>query len=220
MKGFRLAPDLNLAARPSQNGRPVRRVALFLVALAAILGGLDFIFFSSYLDAARATQSELESVRRQSVAEIESARRLEEELRKTNVELLNERVGYLNRRIAERTFPWGRLFDELAEVLPQGVRLTGLSRLSIADRGDPRQGRRKSEPEAAPGFALRLQGFAETTDDLLRLVDALFRAPSFKDVDLTSESQEAEGVRFEIGVNYSTAPAPTTTVPTAPKVAP
>ena len=136
------------------------------------------------------------------------------------MELLNERVGYLNRRIAERTFPWGRLFDELAEVLPQGVRLTGLSRLSIADRGDPRQGRRKSEPEAAPGFALRLQGFAETTDDLLRLVDALFRAPSFKDVDLTSESQEAEGVRFEIGVNYSTAPAPTTTVPTAPKVAP
>lgn len=202
MKGRRLAPDLNLAARPVQNGRPVRRVASILALLAVAIGAVDFWLFSRYREAARSTQAELESVRRQSLAEIESARRLEDELRKTDVDQLNERVAYLNQRIAERTFPWGRLFDDLARVLPQGVRLNGLSRLSIGGRDDQVARRGKRAPVVDMGFALRLQGYAETSQDVLRLVDALFQSPTFRAVDLTSESQEAAGVRFEIGVTY------------------
>jgi Tfp pilus assembly protein PilN len=216
---LRLPPDLNLAARPSRNRQPVVRIAALLAATALAVGAVDLYLFARYRAASRSTQLELDDVRARSLREIEGARRLEEELRRTDVEALNVRVDYLNRRIAERTFPWGRLFDGLAAVLPRGVRLSEISRLSI---GEPVSGGARSRRSRAStdDFALRLQGVAETEEDLLRFVDALFQSKAFDDVDLQRESQEPQGIRFDIGVTYrATAVAAPTVDAAAPSVA-
>jgi Tfp pilus assembly protein PilN len=201
---LRLPPDLNLAARPARNRQPVARVAVLLAVAALAIGAVDLYLFGRYRAASRSTQLELDDVRARSLREIEDARRVEEELRRTDVEALNVRVDYLNRRIAERTFPWGRLFDGLAAVLPRGVRLIEISRLSIAEPVSAASRQRRSR-QATDDFALHLQGVAETDADLLRFVDALFQSPAFADVDLRRERQEPQGIRFEIGVTYRAA---------------
>jgi Tfp pilus assembly protein PilN len=200
-----LPADLNLAARPFANARPVVRVAGLLWGLALLLGGLDLWFYGAYLRDTRETQTALRLAREEIRGEIDAARRLDEEIRRLDVERQNERVAFLNRRIAERTFPWGRLFDSLAEVLPPGVRLKQLSRLSIADRDDTGESRRAVPSKRAVlerGFQIAILGVAETGGDLLAFVDALFGDPRFSGPDLVSEATRAEGLEFDLTVRY------------------
>jgi len=199
-----LPPDLNLAARPFANARPVVRVAGLLWGTAVLLGALDLFFYSAYLRETRETQAALRSTREAIGGEIGAARRLDEEIRRLDVERQNERVAFLNRRIAERTFPWGRLFDSLAEVLPRGVRLKQLSRLTIADDKDSGKERRAEtrSRQTAAGFQISILGVAETGEDLLAFVDALFQDARFAAPDLVSEANSVEGVEFHLTARY------------------
>jgi Tfp pilus assembly protein PilN len=199
------APDLNLAARPFANARPVVRVAALLWGLALIFGGLDLWLYGGYARASRETQAALRLTRGEIRGEIDTARRLDEEIRRLDVERQNERVAFLNRRIAERTFPWGRLFDSLAEVLPRGVRLKQLSQLSIAEGkelGERRRGGGARRTGFERGFRISIHGVAETGGDLLALVDALFGDARFAGPDLVSEASGEEGVEFDLTVRY------------------
>jgi Tfp pilus assembly protein PilN len=142
--------SLNLARRVFVNTRPVRRLALLLWGAGAVLLLADVWLFWSYFTASAEKRGRLAALETEAAEERRLIAGLETELRRFDLARQNEEVAFVNRRIAERTFGWSRLFDDLAEVLPWDVRISGLSPLSLA--GESRSGRRAS---AAPKSASR-----------------------------------------------------------------
>lgn len=201
-------PALNLARRPFLNRRPVLRAALLLAAAAGLVLLLDAALYGRSLVDLRALGAREDELRRW----LQDEQRKFDAVRTTpefrGLAEYNRSVGQLNALIAERTFPWGRLFDQLSAVLPPGVRL---QRLAPAQEG-PGERRRGVEAEAeAAGervVLLSIDGVARSDEELYALVDALFAAGTFRDPVLTQESQEAVGRTFTVQVQYLITPRP------------
>ncbi len=172
---------LNLARSPFLNRRLVERFCLVFWVLGAVLIALNV---SSYLRN-RSDSTDLRSRLRALNAEIavvgEDVASLHATIRELGPEEQNSRVRFLNQQIAERTFPWGELFDELGQILPQGVRLRNLYP-EIA-RKAPRNARDEGAG-ARRRVALSITGIAKTDKALYELVDALFAHPNFSAPDL------------------------------------
>lgn len=196
-------PALNLARRPFLNRRPVWRVALLLAVLAGAVWLVDLVLYGRSLMASRTLGQRRDEVRRW----------VQEEQGKFDAVLgtsefrglgeYNRTVQQLNELIAERTFPWGRLFDQLSEVLPPGVRL---QRLSPARERQGAQRRRNPETgvDGDRAVQLSIDGVAQSDEALYTFVDALFAAPAFETPVLDQESQEALGRTFTVQVQYLT----------------
>jgi len=115
-------------------------------------------------------------------------------------------VEFLNDVIAERTFSWSLLFDRLAEVMPNDVRLNRLAPSGLVDK----EGRDIYETQAqAQGpqrdnrVTLTISGEAKSDEVIYRFVDNLFAHPAFEDPDISRESLADNGlVKFEIKVMY------------------
>ncbi len=203
-----LGANLNLARRPFVNARPVARLGVLLWTAGALLLAVNAVSIWSYLAGsaekrgaiARAEQGAAEEGRRISA--------LEGELGRMELKRQNEQAAFLNRRIADRTFAWSRLFDDLAQVLPREVRISELSPLGVEGerqrRTTSRRARRESEPE---GFQLQIAGTAGDGEVLLEFVDNLFGHPAFANPDLASEAREGQDLRFEVSVSYRPQPA-------------
>jgi hypothetical protein len=136
--------QLNLAARPFVNSRPVTRVTAALAALAALFLAADAVLFWRYFERGEDQREELRQVEEQIATERREVARLAGELVAIDLEQLNRRAEYLNHKIAERTFGWGLLFDRLAAILPGDVRLLSLTPRPIVERGS----RRPNQPVA------------------------------------------------------------------------
>jgi Tfp pilus assembly protein PilN len=206
-------PAPNLARRPFVNARPVRRLAAAAWIAAALLLAVNALLFWSYARSSGDTAQRLEQAIAERRSEGERIEALERELSRLDLARQNAQVGFLNRRIAERTFPWSELFDRLGEVLPRDVRITHLSRLSIAESESAvrarRQVGRNEVDDATPGeFPLSIHGVARDDESMLRFVDALFGHPSFGNPNLARESASGGGVEFDLSVTYRVA-APT-----------
>ncbi|MCB1037471.1 MAG: hypothetical protein KDD47_26810 [Acidobacteria bacterium] len=190
--------DLNLARRPFVNARPVRRLAVLLwllaVGLLAVNGRLYWQYFSHTDD----NQQELEALEqqiRQNEARITAHKSA---LAKADLSHQNAQVDFLNRKIAERAFPWSRLFDHMEEVLPNDVRLQSLS-------PNPEDGQRRGEEEVLPGgrVRMRITAIARTVEAELEFVDRLFAHPSFERPRLLGDSTvEGGNLRFNLQVTY------------------
>lgn len=198
-----MSQTLNLAARPFVNRRPVVRLALLLwLAGALLLAGnvwlyWDFLAGRGDVHARRAEVEEAIATEERRISA------LEEELASYDLEAQNRQVGYLNQRIARRRFSWSRLFDQLADVLPQDVRIESLS---PAVAGEERRGaRRRSDLPGGPGHVLlRIEAQAKSDQAILELVDALFADPDFEDPNLIQQAANEQGlVRFSLEVVYA-----------------
>ena len=201
-------PLLNLSRSPFLNRRPVRRFCLVLWLLGIVLVTLNV---TSYLRN-RSGSTDLRAQLRGLQAEIESVGGEIEGLQATLVELgperQNSRVMFLNERIAERTFPWGELFDDLGEVLPRKVRLRNLNP-KVDAAGSGRNAPLDGEP-ARRRVSLALQGVAKSDNAVYDLLDALFAHPSFTSPELNNERrQDSSQISFVIHVVYlpGTSPA-------------
>ena len=109
---------LNLARHPFANLRPLRRlgIALWVVGgLAVLTAGWLFVSYLIGSSEKRAALALLEDERAQESQRLSGLRA---QLARFELAAQNREVDYLNERIAERTFAWSRLFDDLAEVLP------------------------------------------------------------------------------------------------------
>lgn len=192
-------PALNLARRPFLNRRPVWRAALLLAVLAGAVGLIDLFLYGRSLIASRTLGQRRDEVH----GWLQEERGRFDALRGTvefrDLGEYNRTVQQLNDLIAERTFPWGRLFDQLSAVMPPGVRL---QRLSPAR--ERRGGQRPSGQEAEGDRAVQLSidGVAQSDEALYDFVDALFAAPAFETPVLDQESQEAAGRTFTVQVQY------------------
>lgn len=195
---------LNLARRPFVNTRPAVRVALLLWALGLLLLLGNVTLFWSYLAGSDEIRAELDRTEKQIEAERQTAGRLQQRLDAIDLEELNEQVVYLNAKIADRTFSWSRLFDQIAEVLPNDVRLVRLAP-SGAVSDDERRGSRARRDEEDDGTVrLAIAGVAKTDEALTRFLNNLFAHPAFPDLNLSQESRdEATGeVQFQVTASY------------------
>ena len=132
--------NLNLALDPFLNRGPVRRFQIVLWLLGAILLALNV---DSYLQNRRDStelRERLQGIDRQIEDESEAIVDLQDTLRELGPQEQNSRVDYLNQQIAERTFPWGELFDDLGAILPRAVRLRSVT---------PKVDRRSRGPRAS-----------------------------------------------------------------------
>ncbi|MDX1632558.1 MAG: hypothetical protein R3234_11885, partial [Thermoanaerobaculia bacterium] len=119
--------DLNLARRPFANTRPVVRVSILLWTVGIVLACINLWLYGRSLSGMEHLEERLETTEKQILREESRLAEAEEALRGMNLRDQNAEALYLNARIAERSFPWSRLFDHLAEVLPREVRLQSLS---------------------------------------------------------------------------------------------
>lgn len=196
----------NLASRPFENRRPVRRLGLilggFALALTAWNAGTWWRTGAGAAERAR----ELERLTSATDAARDRIETLRQDLATIDLERANEEAIFLNERIDERAFSWNRLLDHLVEAMPAGVRLSQLSPQRAPQRTTARTTRRRSEPVDAAAerdVHLRIRGEAEDGEQLLEFVDRLFAHPAFRNPDLAGENRSASGeLAFELSVVY------------------
>lgn len=224
-------PGLNLARRPFVNSRPVTRVALLLWAAGLLLLLGNVSLFWSYFAGSEELRAELAEVREQADAERKTIGRLDSEINGLDLHGQNEQVIFLNGKIAERTFSWSLLFDRLAAVMPDDVRLdrllprTGDERGGAGTGGAARSGGASRRGVPGERVVLGLSGQSRNDEALYRFVDNLFTHPAFDEPDLTREDRSDDGlISFEIQVIYlpgaveTAAAAPVPSPPPAPVI--
>ena len=202
--GRDLAPSrVNLARRPFANIRPIQRLGIALWVVGGALAIAAAVLFWRSLFGIETKKEELAAIERRIAAERLQLETAEASLRRMNLRRQNQEASYLNDRIAERTFPWSVLFEDLAEVLPREVRLFSLAPQSAA--GVTRAAAepvRQRDPRAGRRVFLQMSGAAESDEALLRLLDNLFASPYFDAPSLPRETFEGNSVEFTLSVHY------------------
>ncbi len=193
--------NLNLARDPFLNRGPVRRFQIVLWLLGAILLALNV---DSYLQNRRDStelRERLQGIDRRIEQESEAIVDLQDTLRELGPQEQNSRVDYLNQQIAERTFPWGELFDDLGKILPKAVRLRSVTpKVDRRSRGPRASGVKDGDERRV---SLAITGIAKREEALYLLVDRFFAHPRFADPDLNSERTLENGhLSFVLGVTY------------------
>jgi Tfp pilus assembly protein PilN len=202
-----LVARLNLARHPLVNRRPLQRVAAALWVAAALVLLVDAAVLLRHFTSSSTGNERLVGLERDVALEVESLRSLERALNGFALVEQNRQVEFLNSKIAQRTFPWSRLFEQLGEVLPEGVRLQSLSP-AVADDDEPaRRGATRARTPLADDRStrwvqLRIAGEAETDGAILDLVDALFEHAAFSEPNLRNEAQQRGLYRFNLTVRY------------------
>ena len=187
--------SLNLASQPFVNSRPVRRLVLVLWCLSLVLIAANVFFYTLYFSGQQDRRDRLAALSETEERERDRLAELELELGGFDVEWQNRQVDFLNLRIAERVFPWSRLFDRLAEALPPQVRLTRLRPLI--------------EGLSAPGggfgetVQLEIRAEARSEEAMLGFLEQLFEHPAFRDPNLSSENRSGTNItEFALTVIY------------------
>jgi Tfp pilus assembly protein PilN len=197
----------NLSRRPFVNTRPVVRVAAILWVLGALLLAANVALFQGYLTKSQTTRHQLAGIERDIAREKRAGAELQGRLGNLSLGQQNREVTFLNRKIDERTFSWSLLFERMAEVLPDQVRLLRLKPGNVVQR-DVGLGSRPSFQELnPPPVTLTMHAEAKNDEALLRFVDNMFAHPAFAEPNLQNETREDNGlVRFDLVVQYQPNP--------------
>ncbi len=198
---------LNLARRPFVNRRPVRRLAGLLWVLALALLVFNVSVYWRHVVGSGGQEEELTALAAEVEGQTAALEAAVARLEGYDLEWQTEQIEYLNARIAERTFAWSALFDDLAEVLPDTVRL---QRVTPRFGQDGTGGGRRSDTESRMGeqALLELTGASEDDEVLLVLVDAFYAHDRFFRPDLQVESRRDAGGLVEFSMNVGYRPAP------------
>jgi hypothetical protein len=196
---------LNLSRRPFLNSRPVVRVSLllWLLGLALLLGNVSL--FWSYLSESEDKRAEVARGEQAIQQRQNEAQELEGRLADIDLEALNGEIGFLNQKIAERTFSWNLLFDHLSRVMPNDVRLSRLTPVTgeQARRAGRSSGRARPNQARDGRVTLQILGDARSDEALDRFVENLFAQPFANPYLAREEHLEQENVlRFELTVEY------------------
>jgi Tfp pilus assembly protein PilN len=180
-----------------------------------VLLAANVMLFMGYLTSSQSTRIKLAGLEREITREKRDGAVLQGNLGKLGLDQQNREVTFLNRKIAERTFSWSLLFDRMAEVLPNDVRLLRLKPANVVQR-DVGLGPRPSDRELnPPPVTMTMHCEAKDDEAVLRFVDNLFAHPAFSNPNLESEERQDTGwLRFDITVQYqSNVPAGATARP-------
>jgi hypothetical protein len=156
--------DINLARRPFTN-----ETLVFILVGSLAAAALGLTSWNVYQFASTGSQvAELASRRRALQEERREAqreqRRLIQGMEQARSELLNSRAAFANSIIQAQTFSWTRLFNELEQVMPLGVRLVNI------------------RPRVDDGLWIRLTGVARNAEAFWELQENLQNWPVFGNV--------------------------------------
>jgi Tfp pilus assembly protein PilN len=156
--------DINLARRPFTN-----ETLIFILVGSLAAGALGLTAWNVYQFVSTGSQVAALADRRQALQEERrdaerEQRRLASSMERARSELLNSRAAFANTIIQAQTFSWTRLFNELEQVMPLGIRL-----LTIRPRVDD-------------GLWVRLTGVARNTQAFWELQENLQKWPVFGNV--------------------------------------
>jgi hypothetical protein len=208
--------SLNLARRPFVNSRPVVRaaLALWLFGLLLLLGNV--YLFWNYRTGSADKRTEID--RREAAVDKEQqiVQDLKARLANMDLEKQNAQIDFLNRKIADRTFSWSLLFDRMAAVMPNDVRIRRLTPVTSAQQEERLRSLGQSARRGVEEGQVLLSITAQSKSDeaLLQFVDNLFKHPeSFRDPNWSRQvrDEEANLVEFDLTVAYFpqvTAPRP------------
>ena len=194
---------LNLSRRPFLNSRPVVRVSLLLLLLGLALLLWNVVQFQRYLEESADKRAQIERGEREIARQQQISAEFQSRLAALDLTQMNERVEFLNEKIAERTFSWSLLLDRLSDALPNDVRLVRLT--PRVNTREQQGGRRRTREEEERRIPLGIS--AESRDDkaLFQFVDNLFAHPAFAEPDFTRQERVDEAgnlVHFELDVQY------------------
>ena len=200
---------LNLARTPFVNRRPMLRLAGVLGLAALALTVVNIWNYWQHFAGRGQQRDELTQLTERTAEERAQLEQALTTLEGFDISWQTDQIEFLNAKIAERTFSWSDLFDDLSEVLPRSVRIERVTpKLGFSQSGRPGRVRGSLRHPGDEVF-LDLTGAAEQDEALLELVDAFFDHDRFRRPDLQSESRigDAGSVGFAMGVVYSPLPA-------------
>ena len=164
---------LNLSTAPRENNRPFLAGATVLgtIGLFALLI-LSHVAFQSWR-ANRDVRMRIATLEQQIQADERKQRALEEYFRSPQAQKVLDRAGFLNSLIDERSFPWTKVFGDLGETLPAGVRVISLT------------------PKLDHGRALvKLTVSALSDDSKVKFIETIERSKDFSDIQVQAEHRE------------------------------
>jgi hypothetical protein len=182
---------LNLATTPQANHRP------FLVAttLVGTLGLLALALLSHAAYSSWQSSRELRADTARWEAQIRADRRKQQDLqayfRGAGAREILDRSGFLNSLIDERSFPWTRIFMDLEQTLPPGVRVVSISPRLVDGRAE-----------------LTLQVGTATDEGKIQFLKAIENSKMFSGLVIKSEKRSdqpaADKIVLDLTVWYST----------------
>lgn len=183
---------LNLATAPQENNRPFLAGATLLGALGLIACAL--LSHAAYSSWRSSRDLRADTARWQS--QIRKDRQRQQELanyfHSPDAQQILDRSAFLNSLIDERSFPWTKVFMDLEETLPPGVRV-----VSIA-------------PKFSDGRAeVTLQIGAASDASKIQFLEAMEKSKVFsgltiKDEKYTETGQSGDRIVLNLSVWYST----------------
>ena len=178
---------LNLAARPYRDYRPVYAVVVVSSILIAFMMLNNVDTYYRYIRETKSTRAKIAQIDAQTQSEQQQTDMLTQRLHTINVKQLSDRAQFVNTQLAERAFSWSELLDRLERVVPNDVRIEGISP-SFDKNGVVR---------------LSMSATAKTGTGMIDTLDHLNRDPQFAHAFPTAEDKTAEGsYKFGIGVEY------------------
>jgi Tfp pilus assembly protein PilN len=167
---------LNLATKPLENQR--RFLLGATLAGGAALALFAFLTLETYrtLRANREMREETSRLQNELRDFRAQRRELEDFFKQPETRRVMDRASFLNGLIEQRSFPWTKIFMDLEQRLPAGVRV-----VSIAPK-------RKDEQ-----IELKLVVGATSDESKVKFLKTLEEAPEFAAVQVTSESRGKAG---------------------------
>ncbi len=161
---------LNLSTTPQENRRP-------FLAAAGVIGTLGIIAFSILAQASfrqwranREIRADISRLQDRIRASTDEQADLDQYFHSDPAQKTLERANFLNSLISERSFPWTKVFADLEETLPAGVRVVNIY------------------PKLVNGQAEVILTIGAANDEQkIRFLEAIEKSKKFSDIHVTSE---------------------------------
>jgi Tfp pilus assembly protein PilN len=179
---------LNIATAPQENNRPFVAAAALIGAAAlialVILARQTYVTWQSNIE----LRSDTARLGGQIRAEQADQQELKAYFDRKDVQQIRDRADFLNSLISERAFPWTKIFMDLENTLPPGVRVVSIAPKLVNGRADV---------EMVIG--------ASSDETKLRFIEAIENAKNFSDVTVDDEhvsEQAGNSDRIVVRLNF------------------
>jgi hypothetical protein len=183
---------LNLATVPQENNRPFLAGA----GLVFLVGFVFFIFLShsayASWSASRTLRAEIGHWQDQIRSDRAQRQQLSNYFHSPAAQNILDRSAFLNSLIDERSFPWTKIFVDLEQTLPPGVRVVSIAPKLVNGRAE-----------------VTLTIGAETDESKIQFLEAIEKSNVFSGMTVTDEKrypepQASDKIVLNLKVWYST----------------
>jgi len=167
---------LNLSTTPQENKRPFLAGALVVGTLGAV--ALALLSHAAYVSWRASRQLRADMARLEDQIQTDSTRQqaLELYFRRPEAQRALDRSAFLNSLISERSFPWTKIFMDLEQTLPAGVRVVNITPRLVNGRAE-----------------VELQVGASTDESEIGFLKAIENSPVFSGMVVKDERREDRG---------------------------